>query len=107
MKKYMYICFIFGFFLPATQTSNFNIKGMMCGTGCVKTINKEINNLKGISSCDVSFENSNMTVTFDDQLVNEKMIISTLNNNTTYICSLKEDEENSSISSFFKTLFGY
>ena len=107
MKKYVFMYVLLVIFFSATETSNFNVKGMMCGAGCVNTINKEINNLKGISKCDVSFENSSMIVTYDNQLVDKKSIMLALNNNTTYTCSLKEDKKNNVLSSFFKTLFGY
>ena len=43
MKKYVFMYVLLGIFFSATETSNFNVKGMMCGVGCVNTINKEIN----------------------------------------------------------------
>ena len=42
MKKYVFMYVLLGIFFSATETSNFNVKGMMCGVGCVNTINKEI-----------------------------------------------------------------
>ena len=79
MKKYICMYVLLGIFFSATETSNFNVKGMMCGVGCVNTINKEINNLKGISKCDVSFENSSMKVTYNNQLVDKIFQLNQLN----------------------------
>ena len=98
-----YILFLsFNLILCAVQTSEFNVKGMMCGNGCVKTIEKEINSIEGIKECSVSFEKSNMVITYDDELTNDNVIMSKLNTNTTYSCTFKK---NNSFISFFKNLF--
>ena len=98
-----YILFLsFNLILCAIQTSEFNVKGMMCGNACVKTIEKEINSMEGIKEYSVSFEKSNMVITYDSELTNENIIISKLNTNTTYSCTLKETN---SFISFFKNLF--
>ena len=42
-----YILFLsFNLILCAIQTSEFNVKGMMCGHGCVQTIEKEIKSIE-------------------------------------------------------------
>ena len=98
-----YILFLsFNLILCAIQTSEFTVKDMMCSNGCVKTIEKEINSIEGIKECSVSFEKSNMVITYDSELTNENIIISKLNTNTTYSCTLKETN---SFISFFKNLF--
>ena len=104
LKIYILLLLSFNLIMCATQTSEFNVKGMMCGIGCVNKIEKEINNIEGIKKYDISFEKSNMIITYDTELVNDNTIIETLNANTTYSCTLKKEENNSFIS-FFKNFF--
>ena len=78
-----YILFLsFNLILCAIQTSEFNVKGMMCSNGCVKTIEKEINSIEGIKEYSISFEKSNMIITYDSELINDNDIMKKLNANT-------------------------
>ena len=92
----------FNLILCAIQTSEFNVKGMMCSNGCVKTIEKEINSIEGIKKYSISFEKSNMIITYDTEMTNDDNIANKLNTNTTYSCTLKKTN---SFISFFKNLF--
>ena len=106
MKKILLsiICII-GVSISADKTSTFDVKGMMCGGGCVKKINRAMDSIEGIKSREVNFEKSSMVVIYDDKIVNDKMIISALQENN-YSCSLKEEQKKDSpIISFFKNLF--
>ena len=106
MKKIILslICIV-GVSIAADKTSTFDVKGMMCGNGCVKKINRAMDSMDGIKSRQVNFEKSSMIVTYDDQKINDKMIITALKENN-YSCSLKENpEEVSSFFLFFKNLF--
>ena len=106
MKKILVgiICVV-GISISADKTSDFDVKGMMCAGGCVKKINRAMDSIEGIKSRSVDFEKSSMTVVYDDQIVNEKMIITALKENN-YSCSLKEKpKSDSSVISFFKNLF--
>tara|TARA_B100000902_G_C26942444_1_gene731730 strand:- start:121 stop:444 length:324 start_codon:yes stop_codon:yes gene_type:complete len=106
MKKILIgmICVV-GMTISADKTSDFDVKGMMCAGGCVKKINRAMDSIEGIKSRSVDFEKSSMTVVYDDQIVNEKMIITALKENN-YSCSLKEKpKSDSSVISFFKNLF--
>ncbi len=110
MKKILLsiICIV-GVSISADKTSTFDVKGMMCGGGCVKKINRAMDSIEGIKSREVNFEKSTMTVVYDDQLVSEKIIIEALKENN-YSCSLKEKpkenpKKNSPIVEFFKNLF--
>ena len=47
----------------------YNVEGMMCGVGCVNTINSTLKNLDGIKEIYVDFENKSMEVVFDDFFV--------------------------------------
>ncbi len=106
MKKMILglICVV-GISIAADKTSTFDVKGMMCGNGCVKKINRAMDSVDGIKSREVNFEKSSMMVTYDDQKVTEKMIVAALKENN-YSCSLKEEpKKDSSVLSFFKNLF--
>ncbi len=106
MKKLLLsvVCII-GISISADQSSTFDVKGMMCGNGCVKKINRAMDSMDGIKSRQVNFEKSSMIVTYDDQKINDKMIITALKENN-YSCSLKDNpEELSPFILFFKNLF--
>ena len=106
MKKILLgiICVV-GISISADKTSDFDVKGMMCAGGCVKKINRAMDSIEGIKSREVNFEKSSMTVVYDDQLVNEKIIVAALKENN-YSCSLKEKpKEDSPVMSFLKSLF--
>jgi len=106
MKKILFsiICII-GITISADKTSTFDVKGMMCGNGCVKKINRAMDSMEGVKSREVDFEKSSLVIIYDDQLVNDKMIVAALKENN-YSCSLKEKpKKNSPVMSFFKNLF--
>ena len=106
MKKMLItrLCLI-GFILCEEKTSDFDVKGMMCGNGCVKNINRAMDSIEGIKSREVNYEKSTMTVVYDDQLVNDTMIIEALQKNN-YSCKLKEPpKKDSPLMRFFKNLF--
>ena len=48
-----------------TQTITLNIDGMTCG-GCVKSVTNALNQVAGVQSVDVSLENKNANISFDD-----------------------------------------
>ena len=105
MKKLLILTSLLSFILSADKTSDFDVKGMMCAGGCVKKINRAMDSIEGIKSREVNFEKSSMVVIYDDKIVNDKMIISALQENN-YSCSLKEKpKKDSGIISFFKNLF--
>jgi len=107
MKLFITIMCFVGLVFSAEKTSTYDVKGMMCGNGCVKKINRALNTLDGIKSKNVNFETSSMVVVYDDQLVNDKMIVAALKENN-YSCAVKEKpgkESDSPIISFFKGLF--
>ena len=106
MKKMLItsLCLI-GFIFSEEKTSDFDVKGMMCGNGCVKKINRAMDSIEGIKSREVNYEKSTMTVVYDDQLVNDTMIIEALGKNN-YSCKLKEaPKKGSPLMRFFKNLF--
>jgi len=87
-----------------SATSEFNVKGMMCGVSCVNKIKTQIGSLDGVSKCDINFDKGLMTVAYDESKISDQLIVSKLNDKTTYSCSIKENDEPKS---FFKRIFGW
>ena len=56
----------------------YNVEGMMCGVGCVNTINSTLKNLDGIKEIYVDFENKSMEVVFDDEDITSKEVVAAL-----------------------------
>lgn len=48
-----------------TRTATIKISGMSCG-GCVSTVRSALKEVQGVASADVSLENKEAVVTFDD-----------------------------------------
>jgi len=88
-KKMFILLIVFALVAAEPVTKSFNVKGMMCGYGCVTTINNSVNSLEGVENCNVDFESKLMTVTFENKLINESKIIESLP--TPYIATLLVD----------------
>ena len=88
-----------------SATSNFNVEGMMCATNCAGKVQKAVESLDGIQSCKINYDKSTMAVEYDEKKVDDKLIMKTLNENTTYSCSLKKDDEPEK--GFFKRIFSW
>ena len=58
----------------------YSVEGMMCGVGCVNTINKTINSLDGIKDVKVDFINKRMEVIFDNDDIKSENIVNSLPN---------------------------
>tara|TARA_B100001250_G_C19676930_1_gene734064 strand:+ start:444 stop:749 length:306 start_codon:yes stop_codon:yes gene_type:complete len=87
-----------------SATSEFNVKGMMCGVGCVNKIKSNVGSLDGVKNCDVNFDKGLLMVEYDEAKINDQTILKTLQDKTTYSCSLKKDEPKKG---FFKRIFGW
>ena len=101
--KNIWLFLLFNLILCAMQTSEFNVKGMMCGNGCVKTIEKELKAIEGIKEYEISYEKGTMVITYDEALINENIIMEELHHNTTYSYTLKN--ETNSFIDFLKSFF--
>ena len=80
MKKNIFLFALFSIVVLAPVKTVFNVDGMMCGYGCVNTINKTLKSIDGIDSYSVSYEDSKMEVVFDKSIVDVKTIINSLPN---------------------------
>lgn len=56
-----------------TQTITLNIDGMTCG-GCVKSVSNALNQVAGVQLANVSLENNNATINFDDSQTDENQL---------------------------------
>ena len=54
----------------SNQTTTLNINGMTCG-GCVKNVTNALNQVTGVQQADVSLEQNNAVINFDDSQTNE------------------------------------
>ena len=90
-------------FLNAKEVvTEYNIDGMMCGMNCPMKVKDAIINVDGIKSCDVSFENSNAIIKYDDEKINAKTIANTISKETYYKVELSDQKSRS----FWSRLFG-
>lgn len=55
------------------------IDGMSCQVGCAAYIDEELEKVSGVVSANVSFENKLASITYDNSLISEHDIVSTIN----------------------------
>ena len=55
------------------------IDGMSCQVGCAAYIDEELEKVSGVVSADVSFENKLASISYDNSLISEHDIVSTIN----------------------------
>ena len=80
MKNIFVLFFVLSLIYTSPTKKVYSIEGMMCGVGCVNTINKTIKSLDGIENVKVDFESKKMEVFFDDDTIKSESIISSLPN---------------------------
>lgn len=103
MKKII-LFILTSFIFSAIETAELNVRGMMCGVGCVNKIETQVNKINGVDNFEISYEKSKIVVNYDKNQITKSQIIETLNNNTTYAFSDK-NESNGSFKWFMK-IFG-
>ncbi|MGB1269539.1 MAG: heavy-metal-associated domain-containing protein [Flavobacteriaceae bacterium] len=52
----------------------FNVEGMTCAVGCAAKIEKSLNNMKGVKTAHIDFENKTAVVEYDIDQVNTDLI---------------------------------
>jgi copper chaperone CopZ len=63
----------------ANTESQLRVEGMVCDHGCVMTIEGGVNEMKGIASCSVSYEEGLATVTYDSTQVSAQEVAAHIN----------------------------
>jgi len=66
MKNIFIVFLALSISYAGSTTKIFSVEGMMCGVGCVNTINKAVESIAGIDNVKVDFSTKTMEVTFDD-----------------------------------------
>ncbi|AET16323.1 TPA: heavy-metal-associated domain-containing protein [Pasteurella multocida] len=61
------------------QTVTLNIEGMHCG-GCVKTVERVLNGLDGVTQVDVNLEHACVTIQYDTNRVSIAQLIDVVEN---------------------------
>ena len=89
----------------SNQTSKFKVDGMTCAGGCAWKVNNITKGIDGVIKSEVDFENSMLTVEYDNTKVSEDLIISTLTSQTTYkVRPMKEKSKKQFLEWFKKIL---
>lgn len=61
-------------------SANFEIEGMKCAMGCAKVIEKNIAKMDGVKEVLVDFDTKTATVSYDQELVDQKKLTATIKN---------------------------
>ena len=100
--KYLILLFSYiGFLFSEEITTNYNIKGMMCGVSCPKAIYKSLDGVEGIKSCKVDFDTKTAIIVYDDNKIDSKKIASTIEKNTYFKVKNQNDKEQWSLFKWF------
>jgi len=95
MKNLIILSFILSLLVGATTKSDFNVQGMTCAAGCGSKVVNAALSIDGVESCQVSFEKSKATITFDDKKVTEAQILNILKKTTTFKYNIEETSKTS------------
>lgn len=106
MKKNILLVFMLSFLFSGNKLEKYKIEGMHCSYGCVNKIKSVVNSIDGMKSCEVSFENSLMTVEYDDLKVNSEKILSLLSEETTFKTSIFNEKDKKDGKSFWSKVKG-
>lgn len=63
----------------ADTKAEMTIDGMSCQVNCAAYIDEELEKVSGVVSADVSFENKLASISYDNSLISEHDIVSTIN----------------------------
>ena len=84
MRLTIQILFISSMLLAGDNTAKVKVTGMVCSYSCVSKVNAVINDIEGVKSCSVDFNKGEATVTYDDDKIESKEIVSVLTEKTNY-----------------------
>ena len=74
--------------LAGDNTVYLKVDGMKCGYSCSGKVSTVVQNLKGVKDCNVDFEKGMATVVYDDKEIEEKDILESLEDKTSYKVTL-------------------
>lgn len=107
MKKCIILLSIITFVFAGEKTTQIKVKGMACQYSCPTQVKSALNDVKGIKLCDVNYETSTATVTYNEDDIQAKDIAKILSDKTDFEISLDKSskEEPSGIKKFFSKFF--
>lgn len=107
MKKCILLLSLTVFVFAGEKTTNFMVKGMSCKFGCPTRVKTALNGVDGVTLCDVNFETSTATVTYNDEEILGKDIMKILSEKTDFEISIETagEENKSTIKDFFSKFF--
>ena len=91
MKKIIITTIVSTFLFSIPTTTEFNVEGMFCASGCATKVNKAAMGIAGVQSCDVNFVDSKAIITYDNEKVSASNILETLKASTTFKYDLNKD----------------
>ena len=103
MRRIIFLLSVLSFLFSASSEKTFKIDGMTCG-GCSNKVQKALDELDGIESCSVNVDKGQALIVFNDEIVNEKQILSALTDKTDFSCSIPQKKVRKG---FFQRLFGW
>ena len=80
MRKIFIIFLVVSSVFAVSTKKIYNVDGMMCGFGCVNTINNTLKTLEGVEEFSVDFPTKTMEVLFDSENLTSEKIIKSLPN---------------------------
>jgi copper chaperone CopZ len=107
VKKYIILLSIVSFVFAGEKTTKIKVKGMACQYSCPTQVKSALNDVKGIKMCNVNYETSTATVTYNEDEIQEKDIAKILNDKTDFEISVDNPskEEPSGFKKFFSKFF--
>lgn len=79
-------------FVEADATAVISIEGMVCQSGCANYLSEQISSMNGVKDCQVSFENSTASISYDNSLVSELSIVDLINSSKDSIYTVSNVE---------------
>ena len=104
-NKFLLIISLCSFVICGNIVESYKVDGMHCQYGCANKVQSIMNDLDGMKKCEVDFDKSLMTVEYDDKKVNESLILSTLEKETTF--ETKKVENKQGKKSFWNRIKGF
>jgi len=107
MKKCILLLSLTAFVFAGEKTTNFKVKGMSCKFGCPTKVKTALEGVDGVKLCDVNFETSTTTVTYNDEEILDKDIMKILSEKTDFeiLIENKPKEETSPFKKFLSKFF--
>jgi copper chaperone CopZ len=107
MKKCILLLSLTAFVFAGEKTTNFKVKGMSCKFGCPTKVKTALEGVDGVKLCDVNFETSSTTVTYNDEEILDKDIMKILSEKTDFeiLIENKPKEETSRFKKFLSKFF--